>query len=202
MMRHPELTQLSVLTFFSNVAGFAIQTTWVLYVTYRYGWQPGMTGISLAVLGTCTAVAQMAVIGRFVKRFGERAALFSGLGFGALGMIGCGLAPSTGWFFVAIVPLCLWGLAPAAGQAMMTRRVTPREQGELQGAIGALRGVAALFAPAIFTTAFAAGIGRSLPGAAWYLGVLFLAVAVLPMLRELPTAPDGLATVGDARSST
>ena len=72
MMRHPELTQLSVLTFFSNMAGFAIQTTWVLYVTYRYGWQPAMTGVSLAVLGVCTAVAQIAVIGRFVKRFGER----------------------------------------------------------------------------------------------------------------------------------
>jgi DHA1 family tetracycline resistance protein-like MFS transporter len=186
MMRHPELTQLSVLTFFSNVAGFAIQTTWVLYVTYRYGWQPGMTGISLAVLGICSAVAQMAIIGRFVKHFGERAALFSGLGFGALGMAGCGLAPSTGWFFVAIVPLCLWGLAPAAGQAMMTRRVSPREQGELQGAIGTLRGLAALFAPLIFTTAFAAGIARALPGAAWFLGVLFLAVAVLPALREIP----------------
>jgi MFS transporter, DHA1 family, tetracycline resistance protein len=186
MMRHPELTQLSVLTFFSNMAGFAIQSTWVLYVTYRYGWQPGMTGISLAVLGICSAVAQMVVIRRFVQRFGERAALFSGIGFGAVGMAACGLAPSTGWFFVAIVPLCLWGLAPAAGQAMMTRRVSPREQGELQGAIGTLRGLAALFAPSIFTTAFAAGIARALPGAAWYLGVLFLAVAVLPALREVP----------------
>jgi DHA1 family tetracycline resistance protein-like MFS transporter len=134
----------------------------------------------------------MAVIGRFVKRFGERAALFSGLGFGALGMAGCGLAPSTGWFFVAIVPLCLWGLAPAAGQAMMTRRVSPREQGELQGAIGTLRGLAALFAPLIFTTAFAAGIARALPGAAWFLGVLFLAVAVLPALREIPAEPEAL----------
>ena len=197
MLRHPELTQLSVLTFFSNFAGFAIQTTWVLYVTYRYGWQPGMTGISLAVLGVVTAVAQMLVIGRFVKRFGERAALFSGLGFGALGMIGCGLAPNTGWFFVAIVPLCLWGLAPAAGQAMMTRRVSPREQGELQGAIGTLRGLAALFAPSIFTAAFAAGIARALPGAAWYLGVVFLAVAVLPVLREAAAEPRGAVTQPD-----
>ena len=79
-----------------------------------------MTGVSLAVIGICAAVAQMAVIGRFVKRFGERASLFSGIGFGALGMVGCGLAPNGWWFFLAIVPLCLWGLAPAAGQAMMT----------------------------------------------------------------------------------
>jgi MFS transporter, DHA1 family, tetracycline resistance protein len=190
MMRHPELTQLSASTFFSNMAGFAIQTTWVLYVTYRYGWQPAMTGVSLAVLGVCSAAAQIAVIGRFVKRFGERTALFAGMGFGALGMIGCGLAPNTWLFFLAIVPLCLWGLAPAAAQAIMSRRVAPQEQGELQGAIGSLRGLAALFAPLIFTSAFAAGIGRALPGAAWYLGVVFLAVGVLPVLRELPAEPE------------
>jgi DHA1 family tetracycline resistance protein-like MFS transporter len=193
MLRHPELTQLGVLTFFSNVAGFAIQTTWVLYVTYRYGWGPWMTGLSLAVIGVGTIVAQAVVIRRFVQRFGERAALFAGIAFGALGMIGCGLAPTAWWFFVSIVPLCLWGLAPAAGQAMMSRRVTPQEQGELQGAIGSLRGLAALFAPLIFTTAFAYGVARALPGAAWFIGVAFLALAILPVLRELPAEPERLA---------
>jgi DHA1 family tetracycline resistance protein-like MFS transporter len=190
LTRHPELTQLSVLTFFSNVAGFAIQTTWVLYVTYRYGWQPGMTGLSLAVIGVGTAVAQILVIGRFVQRFGERLALFAGIAFGALGMLGCGLAPNTVLFFLSIFPLCLWGLAPAAGQAMMSRRVTPQEQGELQGAIGSLRGLAALFAPLIFTTAFAIGIARGIPGAAWFVGLAFLALALLPVLRELPAEPE------------
>ena len=72
----------------------------------------------------------------------------------------------------------------------MSRRVTPQEQGELQGAVGSLRGLAALFAPLIFTTAFAFGIARALPGAAWYLGVAFLGAAVLSVLRELPAEPE------------
>jgi len=79
----------------------------------------------------------------------------------------------------------------------MTRRVSPREQGELQGAIGTLRGMAALFAPSIFTAAFAAGIARTLPGAAWFLGVLFLVVAVLPVLREVPTEPHRANAAGE-----
>lgn len=65
---------------------------------------------------------------------------------------------------------------------MMSRRVMPQEQGELQGAIGSLRGLAALFAPLIFTSAFAFGIARALPGAAWFVGVAFLALAVLPVV--------------------
>ena len=168
----------------STLAGIVVQTVWVLYVTYRYGWQPGMTGLSLAAIGITSSSAQMLVIGPFVKRFGERAALFAGTGFGALSLVICGSAPSTWVFFVGILPLCLWGLAPAAAQAMMSRRVTPQEQGELQGAIGSIRGVAALFGPLLYTAVFAAGIAHGVPGAPWFLAAVIICAAVLPVLRE------------------
>jgi MFS transporter, DHA1 family, tetracycline resistance protein len=186
LRRHRELTTLGVVTFASSLAGVVMQSTWVLYVTYRYHWQPGATGISLAVVGVTSMIAQVFVIGRFVKRFGERASLFAGIGFGALGLTVCGLAVNGWWFFAGIVGLCLWGLAPAAGQAIMTRLVTPQEQGELQGAIGSIRGLATLFGPGIFTTAFAIGIAHALPGAAWYLGAVLLIAAAVPVLRATP----------------
>gem|GEM_PF-5761939 len=62
--------------------------------------------------------------------------------------------------------------------------VTPQEYGELQGAIGSIRGLATLFGPGIFTTAFAIGIAHGLPGAAWYLGAALLVFAVVPVLRD------------------
>lgn len=188
LRRHHELTSLGFLTFTSNLAGVVMPSTWVLYVTYRYGWGPGATGVSLAVVGITSSISQAIVVGPFVKRFGERVSLFAGIGFGMLGLLGCGLAPGGLWFFLSIVPLCLWSLAPAAGQAMMTRRVEPNEQGELQGAIGSIRGLSMLVGPAIFTTAFAVGVGHALPGAAWFLGAVLLAVAMLPVLRPAPTA--------------
>ncbi|HEX3550531.1 MAG TPA: TCR/Tet family MFS transporter [Candidatus Elarobacter sp.] len=181
---HPELTAVAMVTLLSTLSGMVMQSTWVLYVTYRYGWQPGMTGLSLAFVGICSSAAQMLVVGPFVKRFGERAALFAGIGFGALALVICGWAPTTWLFFVGIVPLCLWSLAAAAAQAMMSRRVTPQEQGELQGAIGSIRGVAALIGPLLYTTAFAIGIAHGLPGAPWYLGAVIICAAVLPVLRE------------------
>jgi DHA1 family tetracycline resistance protein-like MFS transporter len=186
LRRHPDLTMLGVVTFVSSLAGMVMQSTWVLYVTYRYHWGPGATGISLAVLGVTSMISQVVVIGRFVKRFGERTSLFAGIVSGGFGLIVCGLAVNGWWFFAGFVGLCLWGLAPAAGQAMMTRHVTPQEYGELQGAVGSIRGLAMLFGPLIFTTAFAIGIARGLPGAAWYLGAAMLVFAVLPVLRDAP----------------
>jgi DHA1 family tetracycline resistance protein-like MFS transporter len=184
LRRHPDLTTLGLVTFASSLAGAVMPSTWVLYVTYRYHWAPGATGISLAVLGVISMIAQVVVIGRFVKRFGERVSLFAGIGFGAIGLIACGLAVNGWWFFTGLVGLCLWGLAPAAGQAMMTRHVRPDEQGELQGAIGSIRGLAMVFGPGIFTTAFGIGIAHDLPGAAWYLGAALLLVTILPVLRQ------------------
>ena len=195
---HPELSAVAIVTFLSTLAGIVMQSTWVLYVTYRYAWGPGATGVSLAVVGICSSVAQIAVVGPYVKRFGERIALFSGIAFGAIALVICGLAP-TGWLFgIGIVPLCLWALAPAAGQAMMSRRVTPQEQGELQGAIGSIRGLSALFGPLIYTSAFAFGVARGVPGAAWFLGAVILCAAVLPVLREHPSAEEEPAVAGAA----
>ena len=190
LRRHRELMSLGVLTFASTLAGIAMQSTWVLYVTARYGWQPGATGISLAVVGITSSITQVAVIGQCVKRYGERNALFGGIVFGVLGLVIFGLAGNGWWFCVGIVPLCLWGLAPAAAQAMMSRRVSPREQGELQGAIGSIRGLSALFGPILFTTAFAIGFAHGLPGLNWYVAALCLCAAALPVLRDAPSADD------------
>ncbi len=197
LRRHPELATLGVVTFASSLAGTVMPATWVLYVTFRYHWSPGATGISLAVLGGMSIVAQVFVIGRFVKRFGERVSLFAGIGFGALGLIACGLAVNQWWFFTGLVGLCLWGLAPAAGQAIMTRHVAPTEHGELQGAIGSIRGLATVVGPGIFTAAFAIGIAHDLPGAAWYLGAGLLIVAILPALREARAGQSTSASVAE-----
>jgi DHA1 family tetracycline resistance protein-like MFS transporter len=100
------------------------------------------------------------------------------------------------WFFTGFIGLCLWGLAPAAGQPIMMRHVAPNEQGELQGAIGSTRGLATVFGPGIFTTAFAIGIAHDLPGAAWYLGAGLLVVAALPALRETRAREEAAEHVG------
>lgn len=86
-----------------------------------------------------------------IARLGERGTMLAGLLCGAAGMTIFGTA-TTGALFVFGTPLmALWGLASAAAQSIMTRRVSASEQGELQGALGSLAGVASLVGPGLFT---------------------------------------------------
>jgi MFS transporter, DHA1 family, tetracycline resistance protein len=77
--------------------------------------------------------------------------------------------------------MAFWGLAGPATQALMSRRVSPLEQGQLQGAIASINGVTGLIGPTLFTQVFAYFIGPSaawsLPGAPFILASLLLATA-------------------------
>ena len=177
---HRELFGLAVVNFLAYLAHEIYATVWVLYSMYRYNWNEKAIGISLAVVGIASMITMAGLVGPTVKRFGERRALFAGLIFGAAGFALFGWAPA-GWIFLAAIPVnALWGLAGPPSQSMMTQRVSASEQGELQGAMSSLRGLAMVFGPGIFSATFAACIapGRWFPAGPWYLAALILVVAL------------------------
>jgi DHA1 family tetracycline resistance protein-like MFS transporter len=89
--------------------------------------------------------------------------------------------PSAVIFLAAIPVNCFWALAGATSQSLMTRRVSPSEQGELQGALASLRGVAMLFGPGLFSLTFAYFIAPEhlLPGAPWYLAAILMLISLV-----------------------
>jgi DHA1 family tetracycline resistance protein-like MFS transporter len=62
----------------------------------------------------------------------------------------------------------------------MTRRVSVSEQGELQGAVASLRGIAMIVGPGVFAAVFAYYIApsRFIPGAPWFLSAILLLAAL------------------------
>ena len=193
LRRHRELSGLAAVSFFSILASLVLPSTFVIYTSYRYGWDARALGIALAFVGISSAVVQATATGPLIKRFGEKNALYAGLVAGALGLAIYGFAPNGIVFCLATPVLMLWGLASASAQQIMTRHVAPSEQGELQGAIGSIRGIAALAGPAIFTLTLAAAIGPlksyGVPGAAWYLAALVLLAAAIPARAALRAEP-------------
>jgi DHA1 family tetracycline resistance protein-like MFS transporter len=190
---HRELLGLAMAAFLSVLAGAVLPSIYVLYVSHRYGWDTRSVGLSLTLVGICSALAQVALVKPMVTRLGERGAMLAGLLCGAAGMAIFGTA-TTGTLFVIGTPLmALWGLAPAAAQTIMTCRVRASEQGELQGALGSLAGVASLLGPGLFTLTYARSINRhgagNLPGAAWLLSTLMLLGAAVVTLRVTAAAP-------------
>jgi DHA1 family tetracycline resistance protein-like MFS transporter len=87
-----------------------------------------------------------------------------------------GLAPTGPWFYLGAPIMALWGLSGPALQEMMSRLVSPSEQGQLQGANSSSRSITGLLAPALFTGSFAWLLGW-LPGAPFLLAAALLLAA-------------------------
>ena len=80
----------------------------------------------------------------------------------------------------------------------MTRQVTPTEQGQLQGALGSVRGIAFMIGPVLFSTVFASFIGPyrgwHLSGAPYLLAAALMAIATIVASRITTAQPaEGIA---------
>ena len=150
-------------------------------------------GWALAGVGACSAVVQAGLVGRVVARVGDRRAILTGLACGALGFAAYGLAPTGRLFLLGMPIMSLWGLYGPAAQGLMTRRVSRSEQGALQGALSSIQMITGLVGPVLFSETFAASIGRTarwhLPGAAFLLASLLLAVGVVVAQQATKPAP-------------
>jgi len=186
------LAGLSVANFFAQLAHVVLPSTFVLYATYRYGWDAATVGLTLAMVGICAMAVQGLGIGPIVKRFGERQALLLGLGCGAIGFLIFGMAPTGPLFWLGIPVMAFWGVSGAAIQALMTRLVAPDQQGQLQGATTSVQSVSQLVGPFLFTLTFAYFIGAQapvrLPGAPFLLASALLLLALAIAARTLAMA--------------
>jgi DHA1 family tetracycline resistance protein-like MFS transporter len=180
---HPELSKLAFINFIEYVAHEILPVVFTLYVMYRYAWNLAQVGWSLAIVGVSIALVQSVVIRPALAWLGERRALITGLSFGTCAFALTGYAPNGIVVLCAIVLMALWGLAGPPAQSLMTHRVSVKEQGELQGALGSMRSIAMLIGPGLFSWMFAYSIDLKshawqVPGAAWYVAAALLAVTV------------------------
>ncbi len=178
-----ELSWLAVVNTFNYLAHQSLPSVFVLYSEYRYGWTTRGVGLALAAVGVCAAAVSGGMVGPYVKKFGERWSMISGLLFGVIGFAGMALAPKSWAMFAAIPFIALWGVAGPAMQSLMSQHVDPSSQGKLQGAINSLRALTGMVGPLVFTQVFALAISAKatihIPGAPYYLAALLLMVSLL-----------------------
>ncbi|MEO7063590.1 MAG: TCR/Tet family MFS transporter [Dokdonella sp.] len=193
LRRYPQVFGLAAVFFTINLAQFSLNSTYVLYTDYRYGWGPQIVGYTLALVGLCSGLVQAVLVRRLMPKLGERRMILSGLLICSVGYVFFGFAP-VGWVFVLGIPfLCLGGLAGPPAQALMTHQVDAHEQGRLQGALTSLASLAGIFGPALFANLFALFISDHaplpLPGVAFVLAAILLAVAAFLAWRATANMP-------------
>lgn len=191
---HHELWGLTWVNFITYLAHEVFPNIWVIYCIAAFGWSTGSIGLTLALVGAIAAVNQATMVGPVVKRLGERRTLLASLIVAVIGLALMGTNNGT-VFLIAAVIISL-PMYQASSQALMTRRVGPTEQGELQGALGSIRGISMLLGPSIFTLTFAqfAGPWRSLGliGAPWLLAALLYAVSLFLAWRVTSRVDDAV----------
>ena len=186
LSRHRELWGLAAANFLGWFAHQVLPAVFVLYAGYRYGWGSDLVGLTLALVGIFAALVQGVLAGRIIAWLGERRAMIGGFLCGAAGMAIYGLAPIGPLLWIGVPVMGFWGLSGVASQALMTRRVSPSEQGQLQGAVSSLTSVAGVLGPYVFAGTFAYFLTR-LPGAPWFLaGIILTAAGIVSLMATRP----------------
>jgi DHA1 family tetracycline resistance protein-like MFS transporter len=175
---HADLAGLSLAHLMTQFAGASIASVYVLYVMRRFGWSLTAVGLSLAFVGVVVALMQGLVQGRVTGCLGERRTLLLAAAAGALSLVMFATTP-VGWgMLVGIAVFGVWGLQGPALMALMSRRVSETEQGQLQGAVGSLTSLADGIGPVVFGGVYSLTAG-TLPGAAFLLASVVVAVSLL-----------------------
>lgn len=172
-----------------TLADYTYPAIWAFWSTETFGWGPRMIGFSLAFYGISTALVQGGLIRLVVPRFGEARTAWIGLACAVLAFFLIAVVRETIFVFLLIPLAALSHLLGAALTSMMTRTVSDREQGELQGVLGAIGAVTSVISSLGMTALFlktgnpAAAI--YFPGAPFALAGLLTLAAALPMARAL-----------------
>jgi DHA1 family tetracycline resistance protein-like MFS transporter len=161
-------------------AQMMLQTTFVLFTTFRFGWTPRDNGIALFCVGLCSIVVQAGLLAWLIARLGEVRLALLGLGSGAVAYLLYGLA-THGWMFYAII-LCnvLSFAAGPALQGILSKSSPAREQGELMGSLQAVSSLGLIVMP-LLGSALLGAVSR-LPHEDWRIGATFYLCAAMQVV--------------------
>ncbi len=192
---HPALLGLAGVTTLNFLAFQVLPSVTVLYVKYRYNWDALAVGLTLTLVGVCNIAVQAGLVKPLIKRVGERRTLYLGLLMGMAGFLWYGLAPRGDVFLLGVLVFAFIGLVQPALQSLMTRQVSPAEQGRLQGANASIMGLTGILGPLLFDSVFAAAIGTApivvLPGAPYILAALLMLASAALAIRVTRGSPEG-----------
>ncbi|MDO5504906.1 MAG: TCR/Tet family MFS transporter [Pseudoxanthomonas suwonensis] len=174
---YPQVFGLAAVMFIANLAHYVYPSVFVLFADHRYGWGPREVAWVLGVVGAFSVIVNGLLVGRVVRRIGERRTLLFGLACGALGFFVYGIA-GAGWLFLLGMPVtALWALAGPATQSLVTQQVGSDVQGRIQGSLMSLVALAGIIGPTLFAGSFGWFIGPQAP--VHLPGIPFLIASVL-----------------------
>jgi DHA1 family tetracycline resistance protein-like MFS transporter len=198
LFRHRWVLVMAVALTLLALAQQALQSTWVLYTTFRFRWSELDNGLSLALVGLTSGLAQAFLVKILVTGMGERRAILWGLVCNIVGFAGFALV-TRGWMMIPVI--LIWSLSGVSGpttQSVISKQYGADEQGAVQGALASVQSLMGVIGPIIATWIFGYFTSPAapfyLPGAPFLWGAFLIAGAALLAARALALSPAGKKT--------
>ncbi len=182
MAKIPIVIKLLLVLFILQLAAQSTLTTWAYYLIEKFNWSSLHIGLSVAMYGAMLAMIQGGLSGRAISQFGERNTALYGLLFVVPSYLLLAFASSGAMIYAGIIVGSFSGLAFPAIQSLMSHKVDPDAQGELQGAVASTISLTTIIGPLIMSRIFAHFTddrGLSLPGAPFVVAAILGVAAVL-----------------------
>ncbi len=185
---NPDLRPLVILFFLYQVAFFVYPSVWAYFGEARFGWGPGMIGVTLASFGVAMAVVQGGLIRVVLRWLGDSGTVIYGLIFNFFAFLALGLVTS-GPLALLLTPLTALGaVVTPAIQGIMSRKTADDAQGELQGVLASTGALATIISPLIMTQVFSAFAAEDapifLPGAPFLVSMMLMVPCAIVFLTR------------------
>lgn len=152
--KRPSLYGLLFSLFLVYVASHSIQGNWSYFTMYQFHWNERMVGISLGVIGLLVGLVQGVLIRWINPILGNEKSIYVGLTLYTVGLLLFAIATQSWMVFVFLIPYCLGGIAGPAIQAIISSKVDPSEQGEIQGTLSSLMSLSTIIGPPLMSSVF------------------------------------------------
>lgn len=186
LLARPVLRAPMLATFLVNLGFSGMQTNLAVYLSDRFGFGPGNVAQLFVALSLVSIATQVFVVGRLSRRFSDTTILVLGLAATALAYLGIAWAPSPAalWPVVALQALgsALW--RPALS-GLVSKLVSPREQGVVNGGSQGVTSLASVLGPILAGVAYSS---VSMAGP-YVLGALATGVAAVAMMATVGARP-------------
>ncbi|QPF76541.1 TCR/Tet family MFS transporter [Roseateles sp. DAIF2] len=164
----------------SGLAQLVLQTSWVLYTGFKFGWGPKDNGLSLFAVGVMSVLVQGFLLPRLLKLFTAQRLVVLGLASSVITNFVWGAA-TAGWMMYAVIMFNVLGFAATtAMQSLISNAADAKTQGQTMGAVSSLNSVMAVLAPVLGTGLMY--FVAELPRGDWRIGAPFYFCALLQAL--------------------
>ncbi len=182
-LRYPVVARLVGVNLLFTIAFSAMEAVFPLFTQHTFGWTAMQNGYIFTYVGFVIVIMQGGLVGRLVKRWGERSLLLFGLAFLAAGLALLVVSTQLALLLVALGILSIGDGAVTPTVSTLLSFASPEEaHGETLGFAQGMAGLGRIIGPLAAGSIFAFGG----PGAPFLIGAGLVLLALLLALPVLP----------------